>query len=234
MQKQYFLTLDVEGAGELDCAFVYDFGGAVCDRNGKIYEHFSFVISEIFDEKELMASAYYAKKLPQYVEGLRNGTFVLKTLFEAKNHVRNLIKQYGIKEVFAYNASYDKNALNNTQRWLTKSKYRWFFPYGVKVNCIWHMACQVICTQKRYRKFIERNGFLTAFGNMQTSAEIVYAYISKVPDFQEQHTGYEDVKIEVAILAHCFRQKKKMKRNINRWCWRIPQTPSTPTLIAEF
>ena len=42
-------------------------------------------------------------------------------------------------------------------------------------------------------------------------------------DFEESHTGLEDVKIEVAIMAECYRKHQKMDRAINAACWRIPQ-----------
>ena len=47
---------------------------------------------------------------------------------------------------------FDLNALNKTIRYVTKSKVRYFFPFGTKVCCIWHMACQVLCTQKTFQK----------------------------------------------------------------------------------
>lgn len=223
MRRKLFLVLDVEGAGELDCAFVYDIGGLVVDKKGKIYDSFSFLVSEIFnDEPLLMKSAYYAEKLPKYYEGLLQGKFVFSNFYNLREHVKTLLAKYKIDEVMAYNARYDTMALNNTQRWLTKSKFRYFLPYGVKVSCIWHMACQVICTQKSYRAFCLMNGYVSDKGNLKTSAEVVYSYLID-QNFVEEHSGLEDVKIEVAIMARCFRQHKKMSRGMNRACWRIPQ-----------
>lgn len=224
MKKKMFLVLDVETANTTDCALVYDIGGAVCDRRGNISETFSFVIKDVFDyEEELMRTAYYAMKVPIYLEGIKTGRFKKVSFYDAKAYISAIIKKYGISEVYAYNANFDRNALNNTQRWLTKSKYRYFLPYGVEIKCIWHMACQVICTQKGYRKFCTDNGKISGKANLQTSAETVFAYMNQAPGFTEQHIGVEDVEIEVDILAHCFRQHKKMDRNINRQCWRIPQ-----------
>ena len=224
-RKKYFLVLDVEGAGELDCAFVYDVGGAVVDKRGNIYDSFSFAVSDIFENEPfgILETAYYANKLPLYYEKIKSGEMNVKSLYYVREHIKSLISQYSIGEVMAYNAIYDRNALNNTQRWTTKSKYRYFLPYGVKVSCIWHMACQVICTQKSYKKFAIENGFVSAKGNIKTSAETVYAYMIDDPSFEEEHTGYEDVKIESEIMARCFRQHKKMNRYPSRWCWRIPQ-----------
>lgn len=222
-KKKFYLVLDIEGAGLLDCAFAYDVGGAVVDKKGNLFHTFSFVVDEIFcQEKELMNSAYYAEKIPDYISGIVDGRFSVRTFYEVKKYIRDLLDYYNIAEVFAYNASYDMNGLNNTLRWVTKSKYRYFLPYGVKFNCIWNMACQVICTQKAYGVFCIENGFVSAKGNLQTSAEAVYSYVIG-QKFQEKHTGLEDVLIESEILAHCFRQKKKMERNINRSCWRLAQ-----------
>jgi len=225
MKKKYYLVFDIETANSTDEPLVYDVGCAICDKNGIIYDSLSLVISDIFDgEKELMSNAYYAAKLPLYYNGLANGSFIKKNFYNARVEILALIKKYGVKEVFAFNADFDSKGLNFTQRWLTKSKYRWFFPYGlVKVHCIWHMACQVICTQKSYRLWCIKNGFFSKVGNILTDASTVYRYISGQTDFEEQHTGREDVEIEVAILAQCFRQKKAMDRSINRRCWMIPQ-----------
>ena len=223
-KKNFFLVLDVETANSTDDALVYDLGGAVCDKKGNVYDSFSFVVRDIFDlESDLMQTAYYANKLPLYHAGLASGTFNRVSFYTARKHVLDLIKQYGIKEVFAYNANFDMTALNKTQRWLSKSKYRYFLPFGVKFNCIWHMACQTICSQKTYYNWATANGLVSPAGNLKTSAETVYAYISNQDQFEEDHTGLQDVLIEVAILAHVFRQHKKVDRSINRLCWRIPQ-----------
>lgn len=224
MRKQYFLVLDVETANSTDDALTYDVGFVVCDRKGIVYDGASYVITDIFDkEKNLMETAYYNAKLPQYYEGLKKGNFKRANFYTVREHIKELLKKYNITAVCAYNAAFDTKALNTTQRWLTKSKYRWFLPYGTKVYCIWHMACQVICTQKRYKKFCEENGFISPSGNIQTSAEVVYRYMYHDEFFEESHTGFEDVCIETEILAYCFRQHKKMNKNINCYCWKIPQ-----------
>jgi hypothetical protein len=134
------------------------------------------------------------------------------------------MKEYNISVVCAYNCNFDKNALNNTIRYISKSALRWFFPYGTEFYCIWNMACQTICKQKGYQRFCLENGFYSTSNNMKTSAETVWAYLTQTPSFEEKHTGLEDVKIEIEIMAHCFRQHKKMDKGINRLCWRVPQS----------
>lgn len=217
-RKKYVIVLDVETANMTEDALVYDLGFGVYDKQGNEYESYSKVITNIFDkEKDLMQSAYYSKKLPQYYEQLENGTRERMGILQAKKLIREVMEKYKIKEVYAYNANFDLTALNKTVRYVTKSKVRYFFPYGTKVCCIWHMACQVLCTQKTFLKQGVRNGN----GNLITNAERVYSYIKNI-DFQEEHTGLEDTRIEAQIMAWCFRQHRKMNRNINRACWRIP------------
>ena len=223
-KKQYFLVVDVETANMINDPLVYDLGFCITDRNGKIYAHESFIVSDVFHkEAELMTSAYYANKIPLYYAGIKDKAFKVVTFYEARRKLLDTMKEWNVSEVYAYNARFDSSALNKTQRWLTKSKYRWFFPYGTKIYDIWHMACQVICTQCRYIKFCMANNFITEKGHIKTSAETVYAYLQKDPNFCEAHTGLEDVLIETQILAHCFRQHKKIDKKILWNCWQIPQ-----------
>lgn len=217
------MVLDIETANMVEDALAYDIGFVVTNRFGEIIEKKSLIVREIFNnERELMRSAYYGHKVPQYIEQLKAKESQMVNIYEAKKIVGDIIKQYKIKKVFAYNANFDKSGLDRTLRYVTKSKYRWFLPYGTKICCIWHMACQVIFTQRSFKKFALDNGFYSASGNFQTSAEIAYRYITKNVDFDEEHKGLDDVFIETAILAHCFRQHKKMDKKINRMCWRIP------------
>ena len=60
--------------------------------------------------------------------------------------------------------------------------------------------------------------------NIKTSAETVFAYMTKNEKYEECHTGLQDVLIETQIMAKCFAQHKKMNKKINRLCWRIPQS----------
>ena len=223
-KKEYFLVVDVETANFCNDALCYDVGFVVADRKGNIYASESLIVSDIFyKEVELMKSAYYAAKIPQYDEGIKRKAFKVVSFYEARKILLETMKEWNIEIVCAYNASFDYNALNRTERWLTKSKYRYFFPYGTKIYDIWHMACQTICMQKSYVRFCLENELTSPSGNIKTSAEAVYAYMTKNPHFDESHTGLQDVLIEVQIMAHCFRQHKRMNKTINRFCWKIPQ-----------
>jgi hypothetical protein len=223
-QKEKFIVLDVETANDIPDTLTYNVGFVVADRSGEIFHQHDFVISDIFtEEKELMQSCYYANKLPLYEQRIENKKIKVVSIFTVRRLIAKYITQYNIKKVYAYNASFDRSALNITQRYLTKSKYRWFFPYGVEICCIWHMACQTICNRMDYCFFCLKNGYYSKNGNMTTNAETVYKYMTKDNEFEEEHTGLSDSLIELKILCKCLSYHEKIDRHINRGCYHIPQ-----------
>lgn len=220
-RKTYILVIDTETANGTvtkegktdfrDCQ-VYDFGYAVIDKRGNVYDIGSFVNSQIFEKNYFMESAYYAEKIPQYKEDIKSGKRILTDWFNIKQEVKRICDLYNIKAICAHNAAFDVRACNSTQRYLTKSKFRYFFPYGIEIWDSLKMARDVILKQPTYRRFCEKNGYTTATGKPKATAEILYRYIILDNDFIEKHTGLEDVLIEKEIIAYCFRQKRKMRK----------------------
>lgn len=223
-KKEYFLVLDTETANYVEQPLPYDIGYAICDRQGNIYLTRSFVVAEIFlDCKDVMETAYYAEKIPLYWKDIKNGKRILKSFYNIRKQVIADMEEWNIKKVGSYNMTFDIKALNNDTRYITKSFLRWFFPYGTEYFCIWNMACTSILNRPSYRKFATENNFLSEKGNIKTSAECAYRYLMKDKDFIEEHTGLEDVLIEVAIMAYCYRQHKKFDNSLNNNCWKKVQ-----------
>lgn len=205
------LDRDFEGV-QPENMFVYDIGWAVVDKRGNVYESRSFVNVDIFlGERDLMKSAYYAIKIPQYWEDIQNGSRTLKSFYNIRMALLSDIERYGIKQVFAHNMRFDLGTLNNTQRWETKSKYRFFFPYGIEICDTLKLARQLIAPMPTYKKFCEENDFLTKNGRPKLTAEIIYRFITGDMEFNESHTGLEDVMIEKEILTYCYRKHKTMQ-----------------------
>lgn len=218
-RRKYMIVLDCETAPcdrELEEVtptnmLVYDLGWAVVDKYGNIYESRSFVVADIFlEEKACMDSAYYANKIPKYWKDLKAGNRELRTMYNVHKALLDDIAEYGVEEVYAHNMRFDYGSLNNTQRWLTKSKYRYFFPKEVVICDTLKLANQLIATMPTYRKWCEDNGYMTSHKSPRLTAEIIYRFISGNEDFEESHTGLEDVMIEKEILAYCYRKHKKM------------------------
>ena len=223
-KKKYFIVLDTETCNSLEQPLPYDIGWAICDRLGHIYEERSFVVAETFlDMKDVMQTAYYAEKIPSYWDGIKKGERIIKPMWSIRKILLEDMKKYNTKMVGAYNMAFDKKALNNLVRYISKSWLRWFFPYGTEFFDIWNFACSTVLNTKSYVDFALKNGLVSEADNIQTSAECAYKFITKQLDFEEEHKGLEDVRIEVAVLASCYRTHKKIENSINPSCWRKVQ-----------
>ena len=199
-RKNYVLVVDTETANtiqdgdslDMSNVLVYDCGWAVVDTKGNIYETASYVNRDIFcEERDLMRTAYYNWKIPRYIE------------------------KWGIKEVAAHNARFDYNALNKTQRYTTASRFRYWFPFdSVEIWDTMKMAQDVICKMPTYKAFCQENGYVLKNGACRKTAEILWRFISGNNEFEESHTGLEDVLIEAEIMFYCFRQHKPMRKTL--------------------
>ena len=224
-RKHYIIVLDTEtcpldkdfnGVTPFNM-FVYDIGWAVVDKKGNVYETKSYINRDIFfDEKELMDSAYYSNKLPQYYEDIKNGTRKVATWYNIRKDLADTMARYNTKTVCAHNARFDDGATKNTQRWLTKSKFRYFFPKKTEIWDTMKMAQDVVAKTPTYKEFCEENGYMTKHKTPrpQVKAEVLYKYITGDNDFIESHTALEDVLIEKEILAYCFNKHKKMRKEL--------------------
>ena len=212
-RKNYYIVFDTETANGLEDPIMYDLGFAVIDKKGNVYETHSYIIREVFFGMiDLMQSAYYAEKIPEYKRQIAKGERKIVSLFEARRFFANTCKKYNVKVAIAHNARFDYRSTATTQRYITKSKYRFFLPYGVELWDTMKMANDTICKQKSYKKWCHENGYITKNNQVRKTAEVLYRYVSGKHDFIESHTGLEDVLIEKEIFVACMNKHKKMTK----------------------
>lgn len=204
MEKKY-IVLDTETTNSLDDPMAYDIGFAVIDEYGTVYETHSYVIADVFLDKDLMASAYFADKIPQYWEDIKNGTRRLVKLNTARMILKEVMERYNTNIVIAHNARFDYRSLSTTQRFLTSSKYRYLLPYGTEVWDTLKMSREALKNNIEYDNFCYNNGYLTKRGCKRYTAEIIYRFLTNNIDFIESHTGLEDVLIEKEIFVFCMK-----------------------------
>ena len=151
---------------DMSSTLVYDCGWAVADTRGNVYETASFVNRDIFyGESELMQTAYYAEKIPRYMADLNRGDRKLANTWEIRQTMLEAIQKYGIGQWAAYNSPFDNRSLNNTQRYHTGSKYRYWFPYGsIEAWDILKMARDVVAPMPTFQKFCTEHGFISGNG----------------------------------------------------------------------
>lgn len=199
------LIIDTETTNNLDDALVYDVGYLVADYNSKVYHKGSFVNADVFCDKELMSTAYFVEKIPQYWEEIKKGERTLTSFRNIKWTLRHIMKEYNINKVYAYNCRFDYMSLATTQRYLTDSKWRWFFPYGTEFHDILALSRHVLKKIDSYRDFCVNNDYLTSRNANRYTAEIVARYFFD-KDFVEEHTALSDCEIEYKILLECLKR----------------------------
>lgn len=201
-----YIVLDTETTNSLEDPIAYDIGFAVIDENGKVYAKFSFVVAEVFLDKELMANAYFADKIPQYWKDIEDGERELRKLSTIRQTLNRVCEEFEVEAIIAHNARFDYRSTAITQRYLTSSKYRYFLPYGVELWDSLKMAREVFKNDEAYAEFCYKNDYLTSRGARRYTAEILYRFITNDNSFIESHTGLEDVMIEKDIFVECMRR----------------------------
>lgn len=218
------MIIDTETANSVEQPLPYDVGYCIFDdETGETLVERSFVVAEIFFDSDLMKEAYFAEKVPQYFKDIRCGKRIVKGIFNIRKQLWADMKEYNCYKVGAYNMGFDNRATKNDIRYISSSFTRWFFPYKTEFFCIWHMACSSILNTRDYADFAINNNFVSESGNIQTSAEVVYKYLTNNMDFIESHTGLEDVKIERDIYMNVIKSGLPYKDTIYSCCWRMVQ-----------
>lgn len=213
MNNAYIMILDTETI-DAQKAFVYDIGIIIAQRqeNGTYQEiaGHSFVIRQVYDNKELFTTAYYSVKKPLYTKALRSRKSIKKHFGHTLTFIDKVIKDYGIKSVFAYNSPFDERALNFTAKFYKTRK-----PLtSIKWYDLQAISNKLIHDTNDYKAFCKKNLFITPKGYYKMSAETTYAYIHNNPKFQEEHTGLADCRIELDIL------NENLKRGYDFETWR--------------
>lgn len=208
--NEKIMVLDTETTNDIDCPLVYDVGFIVMDMQGNVYGEYSYVVADIFLDSDLMKSAYFADKIPSYWKDIKSGKRELKRFSTIKKIIANICKEYSIKKIVAHNCRFDYLSMQTTQRFLTSSKYRWFFPYGVEMWCTLKMAREIFSRNNEYGEYCYKNKYLTKRGQRRYTAEILYRFLNNDENFVESHTGLEDVKIEKDIFLYCINEKHEI------------------------
>jgi len=195
------LLIDVEATPN---KLMYDVGLIVAtldqDETFTIKEKHQFLITEVFDNRELFDTAYYSQKRPKYYGLIRSATrkgITLKVpLKDALAKIRKLKREYDITIVTAYNTDYDMSAFEKTCNYYHKAD-----PIAeLTPICIYALSGKNIHNTEDYQKWCEDNELISTAGFYSTNAENTYRYILGNIDFVEEHTGLSDCLIELDIL----------------------------------
>lgn len=205
-----FIVLDVEG---MSGKRPYNVGYIIADRHGRIYAKHSFAFpaaiwENIAESLRIGQAIEMTKKNIQEIlldadKPARKRKYKTMTSGEFTKLFTKEIRKHKIKRIFAYNVSFDKNAIFN----LIDADA--FDALGVE----W---CDIISgllprfLTERYVKFCLTNDYLSKTGIASYKAEIAYRYFFGDLNFVEEHTGLADTLIEYALLLIAFKSHKKL------------------------
>lgn len=199
-----------KGQLETENGQVYDLGGSVLETDtGELLTKISLVNEDVFFGMPLtMEQAYFAGKIPQYLTEMRMGQRRIVDTLKMWLIIRQIIKDYKVEAIAGHNIWFDVRVLNATLRYQLKSRLRYFLPFGIPIMDTMKMARMVIGNTKEYIDFCVTNNYMTnhAVPRPRLTAEILWRFLTGDNNFQESHTGLEDVEIEAKIFMECLRR----------------------------
>ena len=196
------IVLDTETLGLYDQR-VYDLGYIVYDKQtGEVLKERDYIIKQVYDNPELMQTAYYGNKRPLYEKEIADGNAKKVWWGYACRVLLNDMIKYGVEPdgVFAYNSRFDFNSILKTcDRYNAKIN-----PTEKGITDIMDFI-KVITETDEYKNFCQANGYLTKHKvpRCQQKAETLYRYLKNETDFIEDHMALSDSRIELEILLKC-------------------------------
>lgn len=196
--KEIFAILDTETTFENRA--VYNIGYIIINSSGYPIHSREMLLTDALESDRPFYSGKIPKTAQRMVTERALGTMMAD------------FEDFGVTTICAYNAQFDVRAIRNAGLDLTEN---------FQIFDLWSAASVTICNAT-YIKWALRHGKVTEKDNVKTSAEVVYQYISKLTDFEEDHTALSDCWIELEIWRTIRRKKVKMAELENQsHPWRI-------------
>lgn len=196
------IVFDTETIG-LEKAFCYDIGYCVVDtESGEVIKAKEFIIEQLWSNKPLFETAYYADKKELYVSKMRGRKAQLVKWGTAVGQIIKDIEQFEIVGLYAYNSNFDTKVIDFNADWY---KTRNFLDYAPTFD-IWGYTSELITSGQAqdYVDFCENNNFISESGNIMNNADTWGKFLYNDLEWNEEHTALEDSKIETKILFYCF------------------------------
>lgn len=211
-KERYLMFIDTETIGTLnvkESILPFEIGMKIYDtETDRVVKEKSYLVRKFFNNKFIMLSTFSATKYPNYFEKLENDKrYKTMSVNDISKDIEKTISRYAIKVMVAHNGNFDKTAID-----------RLFNEFGTenpieKLDLLDTMELsKVITFSKDYANYciehkdrlnsIKESCFITNSGRVRTTAQAIYCYISNNAEFEEAHTGLEDIDIEIEIFKH--------------------------------
>lgn len=205
-RKKVYAIFDTETVGGKE-KLIYDLGLVIAEKTGNSLTEKRWIIQETMTIPNIARQAFYGAKIHTFYKGMATVPFA-----QARREFNELLDNYNVTTITAYNLEFDKSALRDTLEFTGNSSHK-FLARRIEFFDLWGAACNSIFQHKNFQKTAVTNGWVSKAGNFRTNAETAYRYVTKDFQFEESHTALEDAQIETVILQQILRQKKRITRN---------------------
>ena len=209
-KERYLMFIDVETIGTLnvkESVLPFEIGMKIFDLEKlKVVKERSYLVRKFFNNKYIMLSTFSATKYPNYFEKLENDKrYKTMSVNDISKDIEKNVQRYNVKIMVAHNGNFDKTAMA-----------RLFEDFGVdnpfeNIDLLdTQEISKVITFSKAYTEFclankdrlnsVKDSCFITNSGRVRITAQAIYCYISNNSQFEEAHTGLEDIDIEIEIF----------------------------------
>ena len=209
-KERYLMFIDTETIGTLnvkESILPFEIGMKILDTETmKVVKEKSYLVRKFFNNKYIMLSTFSATKYPNYFEKLENDKrYKTMSVNDISKDIEKTISRYSIKIMVAHNGNFDKTAMA-----------RLFEDFGVdnpfeNIDLLDTMELsKTITFSKDYANYCVANKdrlnsvkdscFITNSGRVRITAQAIYCYLSNNSQFEEAHTGLEDIDIEMEIF----------------------------------
>lgn len=193
------IVIDTETIS-IDRPYCYNVGYVIYDTLSTEYVvEKDFVVEQVWHNRPLFESAYYAEKRPLYVSAMRGKHTTMNKWGYIMREMANDIKKNNVELAYAYNSPFDDNVFTFNCDWFHTAN-----PLDdIPILDIRGMVSEYITNTQRYKEFCEEYKLFTEHGNYSGTAEAVFRFITGNVDFEEAHTALADAEIETMILQEC-------------------------------
>ncbi len=223
--EKYLMFIDTETIGSLfakESVLPFEIGMKIFDiETQEVVKEKSYLVRKFFNNKYIMLSSFSATKYPSYFEKIdTDKRYKVYSVKEIAQDIEKIASRYNIKIMVAHNGGFDKSAMT-----------RLFEEFGTNnpfenIDLLDTMELsKVITYSKDYTNYcienknrlnsVKESCFITNSGRVRTTAQAIYCYLSNNSQFEEAHTGLEDIDIEIEIFKASLERLGNTLVNLN-------------------
>lgn len=191
------LVFDTETV-DVEHAFCYNVGYTIVniETREKLIKR-DYVIEQVWENKMLFSTAYYAEKKQLYINALRGRKASIKHWGHTMQRMIKDIQEYNVEFAYAFNSPFDVRVFDFNSEWF-KSSNALDYVETIDIRGL----INKLLFSDEYKAFCEENGFYTESGNYSGNAETLTKFIRQDKEFIEDHTALSDSLIEADIILY--------------------------------